>query len=1528
MPDLSGCPWRDELHQMVLGKVRGTRAQTIAQHVDTCATCLDALRQWIVSDEIVEAARAGRAAGEPTRTMYLPLGRVRDALSTWLVTRDDTCPDHDALSPSLADFKTVLSPPQSADEIGRIADFRVLGLLGIGGMAAVFEAEDTQLKRRVALKILHPAIAARPGSTERFLREARSAAALKHEHVVTIHQVGSQGETPFLVLELLHGETLEDRLVRSGRLSVPEIVRIGREIAEGLAAAHAQGLLHRDIKPTNVWLEGPQPPNPVKSLLRDDGQGDSVAPPGESKSSLQVESASGKVKILDFGLAKLWAAEPETSHAGMLIGTPRYMAPEQIAGGAVDPRTDLFSLGCVLYRMATGRAPFGGSDLLAVLRALACEEPLPLRTLNPQVPQALSDLVDKLLSKSPDDRPATAQVVVGQLRAIEQGLAREQVTPSASASDPSSDTGSRSRWRKKWAIGTGVGVAVLVPLLYYFGPQIVRIATNRGQVDSAELDSETRVSTNGFAAPKAVSPHSVDVARSDPNTTAAKAVLSAGGTVEIRLQGAAADRSIKTIGELPSAQFRITSVSLASARPPLEPLFAALTGPGVDGLVSLDLSGLAFDRAHLSDVGLAQISRLTALKTLTLKNTGVTDAGLKHLEGLTRLKSLALEGTRVSDAGLSHLQRLTALTTLDLTNTLVTDAGLKHLQGLTQLESLRLNGTQVTDAGLKLLPVLKKLHVLMLEWTRVTDAGLKQLQGLPQLDRLWLRGTRVTDAGMVHLSGLTKLGILDLTSLPVTDAGLAHLKDLAQLESLDLGATRVTNAGLAHLKGLTRLGRLYLGETRVTEAGLVELQGLKNLHVLSLKGATQIDDAIVPRILNLGNLAELDLTDSRVSTKGFAALKAALPHSVRVAWSDPNTTAAKAVLSAGGTVEIRLQGTESDRSVKAIAEFPSEPFRITAASLAGARPPLEAAIAALSGPGVDGLISLNLSGTVIGDADWLRLKGLTRLRSLALEGTVVRGPELKQLSGLTNLEELVLSRTETTDSGLAHLRGLTRLTNLILDRTRVTDAGLAHVAGLKALRTLSLKNTAVTDAGLAYLEGLPELRSLILEATRVSDAGLKQLQRLTKLESLWLGYGTPVTDAGLAHLRQMKSLHELALTRTNITDAGLAQLEGLPQLDSLWLRETHVTDAGLEHLRSLTKLRNLSLSHLPVTDSGLINVETLKNLQQLFLDQTHVTDAGLVYLKGLTQLYSLDVSETRVTDAGLAELRGLRNLQILSLQRLPRVSDAALRRILHLRGLRSIDVRDTHISARGIEILKAALPNLRITWSEPNYALARAVLEAGGGVEIRLEENGTARPVDAISELPVESFQVTRVRLTGSRPALQELLSAIVNSKLGALVAIDLSGTAIEDADVERLKPLVTLQELNLAETRITDAGLPQLQSLTALRRLVLDGDAIRGPGLTHLQDLTELTDLRLGCPALAELFLVELDGLKKLERLSLARSHVSDEGAKYLSQLTRLKELDLSDTQFTAAGVAELNKSLPQCRIITTPVARQIAKP
>lgn len=184
----------------------------------------------------------------------------------------------------MAEINRQLSPPQAADEIGRLGDFRVLRVFGAGGFAVVFEAEDSRLKRRVALKLMHPAIAANHGGADRFLREAQSAAALKHEHVVTIYQVGIEGDTAFIALELLHGETLEDCLIRDSRLSISEVVRIGREIASGLAAAHARGLLHRDIKPANIWLEGPDAHNSEQRGPHADEQG-----------------SPGKVKILDFG---------------------------------------------------------------------------------------------------------------------------------------------------------------------------------------------------------------------------------------------------------------------------------------------------------------------------------------------------------------------------------------------------------------------------------------------------------------------------------------------------------------------------------------------------------------------------------------------------------------------------------------------------------------------------------------------------------------------------------------------------------------------------------------------------------------------------------------------------------------------------------------------------------------------------------------------------------------------------------------------------------------------------------------------------------------------------------------------------------------------------------------------------------------------------------------------------------------------------------------------------------------------------
>jgi serine/threonine protein kinase len=256
-------------------------------------------------------------------------------------------------------------------------------------MGVVYQALDPQLERLVALKAMLPALAASATARQRFLREARALAAIQHDHVVTVYSVGEDRAIPYLAMAFLAGESLEARLKREGRLPVPEVLRVGREIAEGLCAIHERGLIHRDVKPANLWLEAP----------------------------------SGRVKILDFGLARAAQGEPQLTQTGAIVGSPAFMAPEQANRlPALDHRCDLFSLGCVLYLAATGALAFEGDDVLSLLLAIGTAEPPPPRERCKEVPPALSDLVMRLLAKKPDGRPGGARDVIEAIRGIEGQL--------------------------------------------------------------------------------------------------------------------------------------------------------------------------------------------------------------------------------------------------------------------------------------------------------------------------------------------------------------------------------------------------------------------------------------------------------------------------------------------------------------------------------------------------------------------------------------------------------------------------------------------------------------------------------------------------------------------------------------------------------------------------------------------------------------------------------------------------------------------------------------------------------------------------------------------------------------------------------------------------------------------------------------------------------------------------------------------------------------------------------------------------
>jgi serine/threonine protein kinase len=306
-------------------------------------------------------------------------------------------PTVDSEAITLAGFPTdqlpQLRPPLVPGDLGAFGQHRVLLLLGKGGMGVVYKALDTALRRTVALKLMLPALAASPSGRERFLREARAAAAIRHGNVVNVYQVGEDEGTPFLTMELLRGDHLGN-LIGNG-VPLADVVRIGREVALGLAAAHKIGVVHRDIKPSNIWIESP----------------------------------SGHVRLLDFGLARMGGEasisirrdpvpEAALTQAGELVGTPTHMSREQVEGEPIDFRTDLFSLGAVLYQMVTGRVPFAGKTLVDWAEAIRAGIYTPVNEAAPTTPPALTNLIHTLLAPQREDRPQSADVVAEELLRI------------------------------------------------------------------------------------------------------------------------------------------------------------------------------------------------------------------------------------------------------------------------------------------------------------------------------------------------------------------------------------------------------------------------------------------------------------------------------------------------------------------------------------------------------------------------------------------------------------------------------------------------------------------------------------------------------------------------------------------------------------------------------------------------------------------------------------------------------------------------------------------------------------------------------------------------------------------------------------------------------------------------------------------------------------------------------------------------------------------------------------------------------
>ncbi|HEX4004892.1 MAG TPA: protein kinase [Acidobacteriaceae bacterium] len=332
----------------------------------------------------------------------------------------------------------------------QVGHYRIEALLGAGGMGTVYRAVDLRLDRAVALKVLQAAtLGWDPQARERFRREARALARLNHPHIATVHDVGEQDGVDYLVMELVAGESLAERLVR-GPLEVREATRVGAEAAEALAEAHRQGVIHRDMKPANVMV-----------------------------------SPQGHAKVLDFGLAKLLAAPDATQSMGEtrgVVGTPLYMSPEQVMERPVDARTDIWSLGALLYEALTGRPAFRREHTAGILRAITEERTQPVRSLRPEVPAGVEAVVERALRKEPGERYATAAEMAEELRTALESMSGATVAHVQAAS------------RQSWAKGLAVGAAVVLVAAAAAG--VVgyrRIAERRWALDEAVPQMEAQV---------------------------------------------------------------------------------------------------------------------------------------------------------------------------------------------------------------------------------------------------------------------------------------------------------------------------------------------------------------------------------------------------------------------------------------------------------------------------------------------------------------------------------------------------------------------------------------------------------------------------------------------------------------------------------------------------------------------------------------------------------------------------------------------------------------------------------------------------------------------------------------------------------------------------------------------------------------------------------------------------------------------------------------------------------------------------
>ena len=952
-----------------------------------------------------------------------------------------------------------LSETPNLESIGRLLHYDVIEPIGQGGFGYVLKALDNKLQRDVAIKVLHKRYSELPEAREQFLYEARAAAGIRNDNTVQIYAV-EEDPIPFLVMEFIEGTTLQKRIQDHAPLPVDEVLRIGIEIASGLAAAHAKDLVHRDIKPANILLD----------------------------------AASNRAKVTDFGLATTIGEQLNSSEV-VLAGTPSFMSPEQARGSSVTHLSDLFSLGSVLYAMATGASPFRARSGRLVMKRVIESAPHSISELNPDLPASLVSVIERLHEKEPQSRIQSATEVVEALSECEIDRVSKNTASKHTVELVGHEPGSsQSPTHASSAFVSGRIAACLIAAMMGCAWIAVRWWPDRTPV----------------AAPSVVSKSVASLPENAPLDIATKAVIEKTEPVVSRAEPVVS-RAEPVVSRTEPVVSRTEPV-IAKAKPGLtgKALFDQLVDLTDKNNAGLGINSSSFSPTYrdgrlvdLHVIELSDYSSLGALKNLErliLENTDRGTIDLSFTSGTPNLKSLytnefeihsldALQGLPIeyihmwnwttddpsTHGDLSPIAGL-PLGTLNAGHSLVRD--LSPLKGM-PLGYLCLNRTCVKDlTPLKGMP----LGQLLLDHTFVSD--LSQIADLP-IWELEIGSTRVTDLSPLKGSAIE---ILRIDDIQVDD--LSVLKDMPALRELRIVYDEETSAYLSKL-----LPNVKLDHVIPTRTYYDLNYPVRNVGLFAMNGTSAKKDSLIERVLEklLEKNRRLNLDDCQFRVQD------------------------------GEVVHFEIEMTDDLSPLAELTELQSleiygEPKTIDLSFVSNLKK--------LKSLNVDGLrvASLEpLQGLMLEDLGmwiWSRKRSgrgdeLEFLRGMPLKSANLGGSCTSDLSFLTGMPLTFLCLNSSPVHDLEPLKGM-KLTQLLLQNTSVHD--LSPLKGMP-LEELRINRTFVTD--LSPLAGMP-IRDLNLEGLVIKD---RSVIETLPIESLKITCD-PVRDRDwILSLKKLKTIN-------------------------------------------------------------------------------------------------------------------------------------------------------------------------------------------------------------------------------------------------------------------------------------------------------------------------------------------------------------------------------------------------------------------